>query len=373
MEHATATTYSSYFVTGDHWFDTIVLHELSHQWFGNLVTCADWTHTWLNEGFATYAEALWAEHEQGPAGLRNFMGARSIFDHWRGPLVREAGNSDPWYYFANVVYYKGAWVLHMLRHLFGDKIFFDILRAYLDDPLLKHGTATSADFQRVVEQCTGVNMDWYFQQWLHRSNNPRLSMSWQNRMEGSRHLVDLTLFQVQDPDPVYGDAPYILPIDVQFKGAGIDTTFLIAMNQTTQTFVREFPGEIQSINLDPGGFLLFALEDFAAVDRKSGTLPMLSLHAPSPNPFNGQGVISWSTSVPTRDTLEIFDLRGRRLVKRDFGPGGPATRALNWTGRDDDGQACASGTYFYAVTSRTDPASGGAASVRKTGKITLAR
>ena len=89
MEHQTLTSYGSSLVTGDHYYDWVFVHELAHMWFGDMITCKDWTHIWLNEGFASYGEALWFEHLQGPAKLRTYMESEDHPDRWNGPVLRD--------------------------------------------------------------------------------------------------------------------------------------------------------------------------------------------------------------------------------------------------------------------------------------------
>ncbi len=227
MEHPTATTYSSAFLTGDHWYDTIIVHELSHQWFGNLVTPSDWTHIWLNEGFATYAEALWAEHVNGPSGLQTFMRQRSSTVWWTKPVIRDASNDSAWYYFSNQVYYKGAWVLHMLRHIVGDEQFEAILRGWVDDPAKRYGNADTDDFVEVAEAVTDQDLQWFFDQWLDRGTNPLIGAYWDNHQVGQQHWVDINLAQQQEVDVYTGGHLFRLPMDIEVRAAGWDTTIVV--------------------------------------------------------------------------------------------------------------------------------------------------
>lgn len=369
MEHPTAVTYSSIFMTGDHWFDTIVMHEMAHMWFGNLVSPEDWTHTWLNEGFATYAEALWAEHVGGPPALRTFMRQRSNTTWWTQPLVREHDDTSPWYYFANMVYYKGAWVLHMLRHLIGDNTFDLILRRWVDRPESSYGTATSEDFAALASEVARTDLGWFFDQWLYRATNPALGLTWSQEPTPTGARVTVNLQQLQDADPVDGDAPYLMPVELEFKDGGDDRVVTVFMTQLAQSWTFDVASPLEEIVLDPDGWLLFEEVEVIGVDD-TAVAPLLALRPAVPNPFVGRTEIRWSAAAPSRDDVAVFDMRGRqvrRFPAREA-PAGP--RSVVWNGRDESGRALASGTYFYTVTSA--PLDGGAP-LRRTGSLTLSR
>ena len=148
MEHQTLTSYAWGLVEGNRAHDFLIVHELAHQWFGDLITCKNWVHAWLNEGFASYAEALWFEHQEGPAELKAYMESMDEPEYWTQPILGDPDNPIPWYYFAPVVYDKGAWVLHMLRHVTGDSTFFHILKDYCADPRYRFWTADNVRFPR---------------------------------------------------------------------------------------------------------------------------------------------------------------------------------------------------------------------------------
>ncbi len=385
MEHPTATSWGSVLMTGDRRYETIVLHELSHQWFGNQVTCADWTQTWLNEGFTTYAEALWTEHRNGPTSRKWFMVARSVFWVWSGPLVREPGNPDPAYYFEDLVYYKGAWVLHMLRRHLGDPQFFACLRAWLEEPAVRFGTGTSDDFIRVCEQVTGQDLDWFFPQWLYRTVCPMLDVGWVNSAPGA---LTVTVRQSQPPDPVHGDGAFAIPIELGIAGAGFADTVSVFMNERVQTFTLATPGPVTQLTVDPDRWLL---QRTMSVDQASPTgvsapAAAARLLPTSPNPLSSGGRVRWETASPGADALAIHDLRGRRLVSRRWPerPAGP--RAFAWDGRDDAGRRCPAGVYLVTIDCRPAPAtaapsggsgasgaSGASGPVRLRGRLTLAR
>jgi len=369
MEHPTATTYSSSFLTGDHWFDSVILHELSHQWFGDKITPTDWTQIWLNEGFATYAEALWQEHENGPTALKWFMAARSSTTWWNDPLVRSPDEDDPWYYFKNMVYYKGAWVLHMLRHLVGDQTFFTILHDYAQSSALAYRNADSDDFIDICEKIYGKGLDWFFHQWLYRSTNPRLEVTWSNAGEPGRWELVLQIRQVQPADPVDGDDPFLLPIDLLLHTTAGDTLVKIMNDELDQTFRIRTGAQVLDLTLDPDGWLLFDAEitaSTAIVAAPTG----LSLMPPLPNPFAGRGLIRWrAPSQVVADRLRIYDARGRLVRTFPWRSTAGGTRSLLWDGTDDAGRPCPTGTYLYAVTAR----GADGRPVRVTGKLTLAR
>jgi len=367
MEHPTATSYGSQFLTGDHWFDTIIMHELSHQWFGNLVTPVDWDHIWLNEGFATYVEALWKEHLSGPLGAKWFMAARVDFTWWNRPLVGAGYSSNPMYYFGNTVYYKGAWVLHMLRRKIGDELFFETLRTYLDNPALRYGNVESDDFIAVCNSVTGEDLDSWFHQWLYRITNPILRMTVRNDVIAGQNVVHLGFVQTQPSDPVTGYDPFVLPLEIELSGLGSTQRVNLEMTEREQVFTVPVDGYIQSVKVDPDGWLLFKLEQVVGVESNSPALTMLPPH---PNPFNGRGVLRWSSPVASSDEVGVFDLRGRRIDSFSLAEQPAGVREAAWDGRTSDGVACASGVYVLSVVCR--PVDGGAP-MRLSGRLTLAR
>ena len=370
MEHPTATTYSSLFLTGDNYFDSILMHELAHQWYGNLVTCGDWTHIWLNEGFATYIEGLWREHTSGPAYLKWFMKARSIFTWWEGPLVRDPDSEDPWYYFDNLVYHKGAWLLHMLRREIGDQDFFSIMRLFPHQEHLAYGVVKTNDFVEFCERQTGRELSAFFDQWLYRETCPELDVRWYNVQMGPTNYLYLEIDQIQPTDPVVGDAPFDIDIDLRLATTGGDFTTNVRIARRSQDIRLAVPGHVTSVVLDPDGWLLHSADVATAVEHPLVEPRVLQLRDPSPNPFTGRGVIAWTTSRQSRDELSVYDARGRQVRRWNLADTEAGARSVAWDGRDADGRQQPTGTYFYTVVSR--PADGGPP-LRRTGKITLAR
>lgn len=380
MEHPTCTSYGSVLVTGTGFFENIIFHELAHQWFGNLVTCSDWTHTWLNEGFATYVEALREEDTGGSAALKTFMDLRSNFNQWDGPLVRDPDNPDSWYYFDQIVYRKGAWVLHMLRHVIGDAMFDACLNLHLHGEPRSYGAATSQDFVSVCETVVDQDLSWFFDQWLYWTVYPLYDISWwyPQPFDG-RVIVGVT--QTQEPDPVHGDLPFQMPLDLRLQGDGFDITETVFNNQRVQEFELMVPGYVNNIELDPDGWLL------AHYDVVSDAVPQpgpagftVRLLPAAPNPFNPRCLIRWESGLTTSDVLNVYDLRGRRVVSSRW-PARPAGRRdFVWDGRDGEGQICPAGVYLYDVTCQAAGdglSDGGAATVAKSwrlqGKVTLAK
>lgn len=167
----------------DHDLDGLISHELAHQWFGDLITCKSWEHTWLNEGFATYCSQLWAEHRDGPdaylAGIRgNFDSVIRADDgiapdtpgmvskEWRRPGDTFGRAANP--------YPKGSSILHMLRRRLGDELFFRGIALYVDRHRL--GEVETNDLRRAFEEVSGDSLERFFQQWCYRPGVPRLDI-----------------------------------------------------------------------------------------------------------------------------------------------------------------------------------------------------
>jgi len=189
MEHQCNTSYGRWLIRGDHYYDWILVHELAHMWFGDMITCDIWPEIWMNEGFASYSEALWFEHLFGFETYINYMTNSNSVSYPSGPIY------DPDQLFdGNTVYNKGSWVLHMLRGVMGDEAFFDGMYAYANDPEFMYGTITTREFQAVMEQYYGADLGWYFDEWIWGRNRPFYTYSWMdedNRNSRRRLMMSL--------------------------------------------------------------------------------------------------------------------------------------------------------------------------------------
>jgi aminopeptidase N len=167
MESQTRPVY-----TADTWANgpnTVILaHELAHQWFGDSVSIDTWRDIWLNEGFATYAEWMWAEHDGGMSVQQQYdkRYADRRSDLWQVP-PGDPGKAE---LFSDSVYERGAMTLHALRKLVGDDKFFTILRTWTQQH--RYGNASTADFIALAEQVTGRQLDGFFNQWLYTTGRP---------------------------------------------------------------------------------------------------------------------------------------------------------------------------------------------------------
>ena len=161
MEHQTVSSMSNF-------SETVLVHELVHQWFGDKITCRDWQDIWLNEGFATYGEMLYAQKVYGDSAYNDFVTLEMArAKNAKGSIYVQDISSISEIFNGNRSYSKGGIVLHMLRGVVGDSIFFKILKTYSNDPLVAYGTAVTADFQRDAEAVYGEDLEYFFNEWIY--------------------------------------------------------------------------------------------------------------------------------------------------------------------------------------------------------------
>ncbi|MFO7566352.1 MAG: M1 family metallopeptidase [Enhygromyxa sp.] len=231
----------------------LVAHELAHQWWGDLLTCREWAHVWLNEGFATYFTALWHEHSKGDdefALARRGMGS-SYFAEARRYRRAIVTHEYRWasMMFDRHTYPKGGWVLHMLRRELGDQAFRRALTRYAKDNA--HALVETADLQRAIREETGRNLDDFFAQWVYGPGHPELASRWRFDPEG---VVVVTLEQRQD-------RIFEFPLEIELVAADGEITarrVRIDQRSTQLVFAAEQPP--QFVLVDAGMHLLAELE-----------------------------------------------------------------------------------------------------------------
>jgi aminopeptidase N len=240
--------------------DGLVAHELAHQWFGDLLTCRDWAHGWLNEGFATYFDALFAEHDRGVDAFRLEMRRnaeaylREDAQHYRRPIVSNTYN-EPIDLFDRQFYEKGAWVLHMLRFTLGDALFWKAIRHYA----AKHrgSNVTTPDLQRAIEEATGRNLDAFFDQWVYGAGHPKLTVAFE--WDDKARQAKLTVKQTQSSD--HGTAEvFRMPVAVDFAIGRRSEAFRIELTEREQSFYFPLRQKPKLVRFDPGGWLLSTVE-----------------------------------------------------------------------------------------------------------------
>ena len=326
MEHQTITTLNRYLKTDEQ----VVLHELAHQWWGDLVTCGMWADIWLNESFASYSEALWKESLGGRPALKAYMESAHEnfqFASWAGALY--GPESQGLGLFSNLVYSKGAWVLHTLRGVMGDSLFFRSLRLYRDR--YAQGNATTEDFRAAVESVAGMSMGWFFNQWIYGPGWPVYGYAW--RWESGELL--LTVQQQQQAPAV---AAYRMPIRLRVSFGTGDTTIVVWDSLRTQTFRIPLQKTPQGVEFDPDHWIL----------RQMGSAPPAStpqtfrLDQNFPNPFNLVTVLRGEWPVANQVKLVVCDVLGREVATLVDG--------YYAAGRYDftfDARGLPSGVYFY--------------------------
>jgi aminopeptidase N len=241
-EHQTLPSYGEHLITGDHRNDRILAHELAHQWFGDLVSVRNWSHVWLNEGFATYAYALWQEQRGGREAYRAAMAQADRADFAGSIYVSDS--TDVAAMFTSTTFAKASWVLHMLRHVMGDAAFFAALRDYLHAHAYRD--ATTADFERACERRYGRSLAWFFREWIYGTSRPAYAVEW----AAAADTVTLTVRQQQ------AGAPFTMPIDVHVRTARGDSGYVIWDSLETQQFVLRAAGRPLAVTIDDDGWIL---------------------------------------------------------------------------------------------------------------------
>lgn len=227
-------------------------HELAHQWFGDYVTCKDWSHIWLNEGFATYYTHLYAGHKDGRDALH--------YGLWRDatesvlPAIIKDGDTKPIVYrnyaeafdqFDYRAYPKGSWVLHMLRSRLGDDLYREAIKKYLERHAL--GNVVTDDLRQVLEEVSGQPLDAFFDQWVYHGGAPKLEVSHEWKPE--EKLLRMT---VKQGEPIEGKTMlFTFPVTLRAHVGDEFIDHKVEITKTEQDFYFKLSAQPDVVRFDP--------------------------------------------------------------------------------------------------------------------------
>jgi aminopeptidase N len=336
MEHQTMTSTSNF-------AENTISHELAHQWFGDMITCANWPSLWLNEGFALFSESVFLERYYGPGAYRaHIRDVMTAALNATGTLYVQDTSTVAGLFDFDRVYAKGAWVLHMLRHVLGDSVFFRSMRAYAGDPRFRYRSATTEGFRSVCEAVSGKDLGYFFDEWVYGAGYPRYGYRWTSAPSAGGYSVRLSLSQTGSA----ASTPFFrMPVDVRLIAGARDTTLSVFHTATEETFALQVPFPPDDVQIDPDKWIL------RDVFPPDAILPeAYALAQNYPNPFNPGTWVSFSLPHRSSVTLTVYDPLGREVAVIARGQFEAGTHTVRWEGMDAGGRRVASGTYFYRLT-----------------------
>lgn len=250
MEHQTMTSVGGF-------GESLIAHELAHQWFGDMITCRTWPDIWLNEGFATYCEVLYQENRYGKAAYWNDINGEMNYAKTAVGSIYVGDTSNVGTLFdGSLVYDKGASVLHMLRHILSDSVFIHSMYNYAHNPALRFGTAGTHDFQNACESTSGRDLGYFFNEWIYGEKYPTYAYGWDSRSDSGGYRTTVVISQTTGTtNPTF----FTMPIDLKFIAAGWDTTLTVFNDSISQTFAFQTPQSPYSVLLDSSGWILKSL------------------------------------------------------------------------------------------------------------------
>lgn len=330
MEHQTLTSLGG----SSQW---LIAHELGHQWWGDLVTCASFHHIWLNEGFARFSEAIWEEAYNGIQAYKDYWQSHEYYGP--GTIFVENPNSVGNIFDGNLSYNKAGWIVHMLRGVMGDSLFFESLQSYVYHDSLAYGAVTTEDFQTVCENVSGLDLGDFFQQWIYGEYYPQYAVSWE--MLDTDELI-VTIEQTQNWQT------FRMPIQLNVTTPTETLSFTVENESTYETYNLGLIGaDVIDVKLDPDNWILKDVV-YLSIDSNLPQSEQLVIYPAYPNPFNPETTLSFFIPENIGQSLAkvvVYDLKGSLVSIIWDGSIQPGLFTLKWKPKN-----VASGSYFIRLT-----------------------
>lgn len=333
MEHQTMTGLGTF-------NESIIAHEAAHQWWGDLITCADFSNIWLNEGFARYSEALWWEEAYGVEARQNFM--EYIEYYGEGTVYVPEHSSVSRIFNGNLTYNKAGWVLHMLRYVVGDSVFFEILKRYADDPDFRFGTANTEQFSNFCERISGKDLSRFFDQWIYNEYYPEYTYSWAQSEDTLKYMIVQT---------TKGGVLFDMPVDITVVTGQDTVDHRVRVHEDTLKGNIFLPDQdpVTDVVLDSNNWVLNKATRTDYLDTNSSVPDLFSIGVPYPNPFNPSMRLDYVLKKELPVTFDIYNLKGEQVYST-IRRGKPGDNRFTWDGRSSAGRLLSSGLYLIRLS-----------------------
>ena len=342
MENQTLTTVNS-------WGVNLAAHEYAHQWFGDMVTCSSWANIWLNEGFATWSEALWEERNGSYTAYKTMINsdASSYMSGNPGWALSVPSwdvttpDANTLFNYA-VTYCKGSCVLHLLRYTLGDTLFFTGLRAYASDTAnFRLKNSTIPDFFTKMSSVAGQDLSWFYNAWIYQPNHPLYQNQYYfTNLGGGQYKVNFLAKQSQS-----GFFPIPIMVKMSFS-TGSDTTVKVMNSANNQLFSWTFNRQPTSVVFDPNNEIVIKTASLVmGTGENISEIPAkFDLFQNYPNPFNPVTNIAYDLPKNTNVKVVIYDAAGKQVneLVNEFQQAGKHSVSFN-------GMDIASGVYYYKI------------------------
>lgn len=324
MEHQTMATILRSWITSNPPEYYGLAHEMSHMWWGDMVTCFGWQNVWLNEGFAMYADVLYQEHREGHASFLGEMTARkNQYFAAENSYPHSIYDPPPDLIFAyGHTYCKGCWLLHMIRYLCNtDSAWLNVLSHYRS--LFAYGNASTDDLCNVMNSELGGDYTWFFDEYVYAMGYPCYGVTWGKVYEAPNWRLILDVDQTQTLGPEVFHIP--LPVGVDFPTG--DTVVVLAINDAPQHFEFVFENEPMDVVVDPDMWILQKNTVTGVQECAPGATGVLCLPTVCRRAYD--------VKFDARKAVRIYDICGRHVFSED-------TDHLHF-------QPGASGIYWFVI------------------------
>ncbi len=312
MEHQTMSSVT-------HFGYELLVHEMAHQWFGDKITCANWSDIWLNEGFATYSTWLSYDFSEDP---NNYYEAWLTQTRARivsipdGSVYVNDTSLVSRIFDGRLTYYKGAWLLHMLRDQLGDEDFFLAIKNYITDPAFEYSFVTTNDLIGHLETAADTTLTEFFQDWFYGEGFPAYQLMWTQDEQ-----LNVTIALNQTPSHASVDF-FEMNVPIRLRNGNDSLDIVLTHKKNGQLFTIAVPFEINEISLDPDLKLLHANDVVVEANLISDVVQLVVY----PSPAQDEITIQLFELLPDTYNLTIYSGAAERMIETQFT--GDASNAL---------------------------------------------